>query len=128
MNDLKSILIEFAPSAEAALGGRKKDLQRERLTNELLAVSRKNRSLLYIGVGMLIVLFIAALFLVWLWRANPQLITAVFGATGLSLTGIIASMFSHWKEKVRIDLLLVLLTDTDDETIKTVIGKLIEAL
>jgi hypothetical protein len=128
MSDLKSVLTKYAPSAEADLGGGKKELQREQLRNDLLAVSAKNKSFFYIGVVMLIVLFVAALLLVWLWRDRPQLITAVFGATGLSLTGIIATMFSHWKEKVRTDMLIALLSGTDEETIKTVIAKLVEAI
>jgi hypothetical protein len=129
MNDLKSVLIKYAPSPEADLGGRKKDLQRNQLRKDLLAVSYKNRSFFYIAAGMLVVLFVAALCLVWLWRDKPQLITTVFGATGISITGIIATMFSHWKEKVRTDMLLALLAGTDDlETLKTVIATLSEKL
>jgi hypothetical protein len=126
MNNLKSVLAAYAPSPDVYLGGdSKNDLPRDRLRKDLLAVSDKNKSFFYIGVAMLVILFLAALGLVWMWRDKPQLITGVFAATGVSITGIIATMFSHWKEKVRSDMLLALLSGTDDvETLKAVIGAL----
>ena len=129
MSNLKSVLIEHAPSPEAPLGGKKKDLQREQLRKDLLAVSDKNKSFFRIGVGMLVVLFVTALGLVWLWRDRAELITGVFGATGISVTGIISTMFSHWKEKVKTDMLLTLLTGIDDlETLRTIVGTLADKL
>jgi hypothetical protein len=77
---------------------------------------------------MLVVLFIAALILVWLWHNRPELITGVFAAAGVSVTGLVAKMFSHWKEKVRTDMMLVLLSGTDDETLKNVVGVLTSKL
>lgn len=129
MSDLKTVLTKYAPSPDVAFGGKKKDLPREQLRKDLLAVSDKNKSFFYVGAGMLVVLFIAALALVWVWRERPQLITGVFAATGISITGIIATMFSYWKEKVRTDMLLALLGGTEDtETLKNVIGTLVDRL
>ena len=129
MKDLKSVLIKHLPPADVNLGGRKNVLQRDQLRQDLQVVSDKNKFIFFLGVGMILVLFVAALILVWLWRDRPQLITGVFAATGISTTGLIATMFSHWKEKVRIEMLLALLSGTDDvETIKTVISALVDKL
>lgn len=128
MPNLKSVLREYVPPP-APLGGRKQDLKREQLRADLLAVSKNNSSFFYIGVGMLVVLFVAALVLIWMWQDRPQLITGVFAASGVSVTGIVATMFSHWKEKVRTDMLLALLGGTDDqETLKTVVSTLANKL
>jgi hypothetical protein len=128
MSKLKAVLAKYAPAPAAPFGGSKHVLKKEQLRKDLLAVSDKNKSFFYIGVGMLVVLFVAALSLVWLWNDKPQLISAVFAASGVSITGIIATMFKHWKEKVRTDMLLALLSGTDDETLKTVVGTLASKL
>lgn len=129
MNNLKSVLAEYAPLREAHLGGKKKDLQRERLRKDLLAVSDRNKKYFLMGVGMLIVLFGLSLFLIWMWRERTDLITGVFAVTGISITGIITTMFSQYKEKTRTDMLLVLLSGTDDaEILKTDIGILADRL
>lgn len=133
MKNLKSLLKEYVPepgdAGDLGLDEKNNELRRDQLRFDLLAVSEKNKYFFFIGIGMLVVLFIAALVLIWLWRSEPNLIAAVFGATGISVTGIIATLFSHWKEKSRVDMLLVLLSGIDDvETLKTVIGTLASGL
>src|SRR5215207_2820742 len=123
MSDLKGVLNKYAPEADVALGGEIEEVPQQSLRQDLLAVSEKNKLVFYVCVAMLVVLFVAALVLVLLWRDRPQQISGVFAASGLSITGIVTMMFSNWKEKVRTDMLLALLSGSvDPDVLKTVIG------
>src|SRR5215472_12587520 len=110
---LKEVLEAYRPEGpdfgEKAPGPkRKKPDGSEQLRRDLLNVSVMNRNYFRICVASLLVVFAGACLLVLRSLDKPTQVAAIFGASGISLLGIITLMIKLWKQKVSTDMMLAL--------------------
>jgi hypothetical protein len=92
----------FGPADEAA------DQQRDQFRKDLRAISESTNRYFVICVALVLILFAGACALGAFKLNHPAEITAVFGATGLSFSGIFRQMLRLWKEKVNTEMLIAL--------------------
>ena len=98
------------------------------LANDLGAISAQNKMYVNICVAFIVVVFVAAVIIAYIYRASPALITPLYGATGVSTLGGISQMTKLWKEKIKADMMLVLARNLRPEDIRGIIDVLLTDL
>jgi hypothetical protein len=98
------------------------------LRRDVTMVGRQNAIYFAICFAVLIVLFLGACLLVMFSLNQPKRIVGVLSATGLSFFGIVGKMLALWKEKVRCDLLLVLISNIKANDLKPIMEIVARAL
>jgi hypothetical protein len=73
-------------------------------------------------------LFVGAVGVVLLFIESPQRIAAVFGAVGVSVTGLVAQMTRMWRQKVSADMLLALCGVLGEDQLTAVITDLLKRM
>jgi hypothetical protein len=94
----------------------------EGIRRELNEMARYNERFLWIGVGMILALYVAALGLIVFYRDSPAIVSAIFGGTGFSIAGLGQKVFDVWKAKSTFELLLALATDVDGAQLSRILS------
>jgi len=131
MTSIASAVEAYAtPALAPELGGGSKDTGRRRdaLEADLLRVSRTNTTYFNISVGAVLATLVAAAAITLKYIGSPDAIKAIFGVLGISVSGLLALLASLWREKVRADMLLVLVRNVDEEQLRKVIDVLMSKL
>jgi hypothetical protein len=76
---------------------------------------------------MVLVVFLGACVLTVKYLSNPSVITGIFAASGISITGLVVQMMKFWKEKVNSDTVLVLARNLSPQDTRGVIEILLRA-
>jgi len=95
--------------------------------SQLAAISSTNAAYFKICVGLLLVLFAGACWLVARTVSQPNQAAAVFAATGVSFMGIFAKMVRLWKDKVNSDLIISLAGSLKPADLRTIVMILVRA-
>ena len=133
MNGLKEVLARYAGSAphfgDEVTGSTltASQISNEALSSDLKAISSKDQVYLFICVGMVLVVFLGACVLTVKYLSNPSVITGIFAASGISITGLVVQMMKFWKEKVNSDTVLVLARNLSPQDTRGVIEILLRA-
>jgi hypothetical protein len=131
MNKLKSVLLAYAESNLASLGGgtpKTSTVDLEKLAPQLQQVVQRNDKLFMMCVSMIFILFAANLTVVIIHHDNLKLVAGTSGIFGISAAGLIILMIKLWREKVATELVLGLLPALEPAVFKTVITTLIRRL
>jgi hypothetical protein len=94
----------------------------DRLVADLALVQSHSDKYFQLCIAMTAILFLGGCLLVFANRNNVQAITALFAATGVSLTALASLMFKFWKGKVFSGTILVLVRNLPPEDLREVIG------
>lgn len=108
MGDLKKVLDQYLPVLErdVTAGGSKAV---EELSVRLQGLVEKNNRYFWICVALLVVVLLASLGFVILFRDQPAAIAGVFAALGATAYGGVWQMVRLWREKVATDVIIDLL-------------------
>ncbi len=101
-------------------------LQKERLKADLQRLRKSKDWAFYICVGMVILAFLLSISLVVTLFREPDKIAILFGATGLTTAGLISVMRGIWKEKVAIELTMVLLENIRPEAFESLLPVILQ--
>jgi hypothetical protein len=124
MKGLKSVLRRYAPQVK--MGEEESLLQKERLKTDLQRLRKSKDWAFYICVGMVILAFLISISLVVTLFREPEKISILFGATGLTTAGLISVMRGIWKEKVAIELTIVLLENMRPESFESILPVILQ--
>src|SRR5699024_1578232 len=115
MTTVKSILHRHLQMAMSPhLGAGVATLNRKQLTADLMGVSRSNQAYFFTCFAVIVLGLAAAGAIALRFLNSPTEIAAIFGALGLSVTGLITQLISLWKQKVTADTVLVLCRNLDE--------------
>ena len=98
------------------------------LKNELAALSSRSNLYFWMCASMIVILLVLALVLIFYWVDAPGKLQIIFGASGLSVGGLIYYMNKLWKEKVSTDLILILVSTVQQEVINSILVALVNKL
>jgi hypothetical protein len=101
---------------------RERRAAQERLVADLALVQSHSDKYFQLCIAMTAILFLGGCLLVFLNRSNVAALTALFAATGVSLTALASLMFKFWKGKVFSGTILVLVRNLPPEDLREVIG------
>ncbi|WP_321796838.1 hypothetical protein [Caballeronia sp. J97] len=101
---------------------RERRAAQERLVADLAVVQSRSDKYFHMCIGMTVVLFVGGCVLVFAHRDNVAAITALFTATGVSLTALASLMFKFWRGKLFSGTILVLVRNLPPEDLSEVIG------
>jgi hypothetical protein len=101
---------------------RERRAAQERLVADLALVQSHSDKYFQLCIAMTAILFLGGCLLVFLNRSNVAALTALFAATGVSLTALASLMFKFWKGKVFSGTILVLVRNLPPEGLREVIG------
>lgn len=99
----------------------------EALSTDLKAISDKDQVYLFICVGMVLVVFLGACALTVRYLSTPSVITGIFAASGISITGLVIQMMKFWREKVNSDTVLVLARNLSPQDTRGIIEILLRS-
>jgi hypothetical protein len=119
MKTLRAVLAKYA--ADSPRFGPAQEFPIEALRTDQKAASASNGRYFAIVVGMLVVLFAAAILLVATSINEPARAAAVLAATGISIPWIIKMMKDLWMVKVYSDSLLALASTLEPDAVQSVI-------
>lgn len=134
MEDLRMALRHFAAPVLMGGGGkaaeetRKVNNDRRELQRELAKISRRNEKYFVVGVGMAIVLFIVLVVIALLHQRDSIAAQAVPPLLGSSAAVVVWRMFHTWREKSYTDCVLALISNVDDDMLKTIIAVLVQKI
>jgi hypothetical protein len=103
-------------------------VDRVALRADLLAVRRSNNTWFAIGVVLLVILFLATLGIVIAYINRPTVVTSALSALGISSAGLVTLMFRMWGTKSRTEYMLILASNMDAATLKSIIDLLASKL
>jgi len=124
MKDFKRILRRYAPQVK--MGDGEILLRKEQLKTDLQRLRKSKDWAFSICVGMVVLAFLISIGLVATLFREPDKITILFGATGLSTAGLISVMRGIWKEKVAIDLTIALLENMRPESFESLLPVILQ--
>jgi ABC-type multidrug transport system fused ATPase/permease subunit len=129
MKNVSEVLVEYKKELRERAAGADLGDSSSRLSKNLEAVIKRNRMIVYLIVGMLILSFILAVAFIWYWRENTTVLVGVFAATGITIPWTIKTMTSLWKDISRAETLNVLVAHLKDENmIKQIVDTLTQNL
>jgi hypothetical protein len=102
MKSLRALIRPY--TGDVDLGSR----SMQQLAGKLRDLSRKNDRYYWICIGLLVVVLLASLAFVIVFRHQPGAIAAVFAAMGASAYGGVRQMVQLWREKVSTDVAIEL--------------------
>jgi hypothetical protein len=124
MKSLKSILRRY--DRGVTLGEGEAALNKKPIIADLQRLRKSKDWAFFICVGMVVLAFLISIGLVLTLIQEPDKITILFGATGLTTAGLISVMRGIWKEKVAIEMTIALLERTPPESLASVLAELIK--
>lgn len=108
-----------APATETTIGTTIR--QKDRLVQNLMTQSRYNTYLVFMMSAMLLALFVVCLYFAIHFRNDPQRLKLTIGGSLLGLLAITQLLFSIWKEKSKMDLLITLIPEITPQEAKEVV-------
>jgi len=134
MNDLQKVLAKYS-ARPAAMGGAVADTagapndqaRSESLRKDLKDVSDRNKSVFFLCVAMVLVLFVGACWLVLTHLQQATFIQGVLAVTGISFVGLISQMVRLWKVKVSSDMILVLASSLNPADTRSILEILLKS-
>jgi hypothetical protein len=129
MPTVKDVLRSYAATSPS-LGSSKAPLANRsaQLATDLKTVSTSSQNYFALCFGAVIVTFMLSAALAVRYLDSPQQLSAMFGALGLTLTGLLARMAGLWKQKVTSDTLLALCAVADNDQRNTIVNALLKRL
>jgi multisubunit Na+/H+ antiporter MnhF subunit len=124
MKDLKSVLQRYTPQIK--MGEEEVPLQKEQIKADLQRLRKSKDWAFFICVGMVVLAFLISIGLVIALFQDPDKVTILFSATGLTTAGFISVMRGIWKEKVAIDLTIALLENMRPEAFESLIPVILQ--
>ncbi len=132
MKNLKSVLTEYSKSSIKLGDSVEKNVLSEAeilsLKQDLKSVSSSNNVFLWMTAAMILIVFLGLAFLIYYYIKTPEKLSIIFGASGISIGGLITYMDKLRKEKSITDTISVLLVVMDKETIKAHITLLLNKM
>jgi hypothetical protein len=129
MKNVSDVLIEYKREMRSRAAGAEMGESESGLLRNLEKIIKRNRSIVWLIIGMLIVAFILAIAFIWYWRESPTVLAGIFTATGITVPWVIKSLISLWKDISKAETLYVLVAHlNDDKTIKKIIDVLSDNL
>lgn len=103
------------------LGEQQASLDKDRLQSDLLLATRSTDRYLQVAVVMLVTLFLCvSVTTVWsIWRGHDAV---VLGSFGITSAGLVYLMIRLWRQRVALELLVVLVRGTDATTTATLVA------
>ncbi|PSB07852.1 hypothetical protein C7B62_18610 [Pleurocapsa sp. CCALA 161] len=108
------------------LGPEEAPLNTEPIITDLEQLRKSKDWAFFICVGMVVLAFLISIGLVVTLFHEPNKITILFGATGLTTAGLISVMRGIWKEKVAIEMTIVLLKNMTPESFESILPSIIQ--
>jgi hypothetical protein len=133
MTDLRNVLSRYSGSAKAPTAPLGSDdtveharrvspaIDREALRQDLTRIRDENKRWFSVCAAMVVVLFTASIVMTVLYVRQPTTIKTVLSAFGISTAGLITLMFRFWRTKSYSEMLVVLASNMDAATIRSVI-------
>jgi hypothetical protein len=110
VSNLKKVLDKYLPVLERDVtAGGSKAVQE--LSDRLHGLVRKNNRYFWVCVALLVIVLLASLGLVILFRNQPAAIAGVFAALGATAYGGVWKMVQLWREKLATDVIIDLLRE-----------------
>ena len=103
-------------------------VDRAALRADLEAVRRSNNTWFAVGVVLLVILFLATLGIVIVYIDRPTLVKSAVSVLGASSAGLVTLMFRMWGSKSRTEYLLILASNMDAATLKSIMDLLASKL
>jgi hypothetical protein len=103
-------------------------VDRVALRADLQAVRKSNNMWFAVGVALLVILFLATLGIVIVYIDRPTVVTTALSALGISSAGLVTLMFRMWGTKSRTEYMLILASNMDAATLKTIVDLLASKL
>lgn len=128
MVKLESILVEFAENPLVLGNEDPQEPNVIKLKSNLDLLRVKNNQYFGVLAGMVIVCFVASLVFLILYNNNTTLLTAIYGATGISIGWSVRMMHKIWREKNQTDILYSLIDNLDNQTLQSVASILVRSL
>jgi hypothetical protein len=101
---------------------------RAALRADLEAVRRSNNTWFTVGVVLLVILFLATLWIVIAYIDRPTLVRSAISILGISSAGLVTLMFRMWGSKSRTEYVLILVSNMDAATLKSIVDILARKL
>jgi hypothetical protein len=130
MKQLRSIFAQYfavAPRMGTSGASPGQGWNGKQLRSDLRRVGRKNASLAWICIGMLIVLFLINCALVLKFSNRPDLIKEASAGIGVSLAGVAIATIKFWKTKLLADVFVVVASNMEPGEIQEVMQLLLQS-
>jgi hypothetical protein len=129
MTHLKETIDSYLRHTERVTLGKGEDTaQRQNLAAQLQKISDKNGKI-FLAILVLGGLIFIGMAVVVIYKLDePDHLKTIFGATGLSLSGIIWYLHQLWKEKNATDLLITLVGVVEKDDLKLVLTALLSKI
>jgi hypothetical protein len=125
MEKLKNVLLQYK---QLNLLG-KSSLNKDQLSKDLIKLGKTNNIFFWICVIMVVIVFVIMIIFIIINNNNPDIIKAISGAAGgITIGGLIVYMNRLWKEKVTTDMLLILVTNMNEQDINSIVHILLDKL
>ena len=115
MKNVSEVLKEYKSELQATAKGTELGDSESALLNNLDKIIERNRYVVYLILGMLIVSFILAITFIWYWREDTTVLIGVFTATGITVPWVINTVINLWKDISKAETLYVLVAHLDDK-------------
>jgi hypothetical protein len=91
-------------------------------------ISRQNRVFLWINVGMVLFVFLASVWLVYHFIDNPKNLSIIFGASGVTIGGMVYYMTYLWRQVVGIEMTIALVDHLKPADLPKIIESLLSTI
>ena len=98
------------------------------LRKDLSNISSRNNKFFLFIISLVALIFLLSLIFVIYNINEPEKIKVTFGATGISIMGLIIFMNKLWKEKVSADILLALIVTLQTDMINSILVALLKKM
>lgn len=129
MPTVKDVLRSYT-AASPALGSSRATASNRaaQLAQDLKTVSTASRNYFAVCFGALVVAFLLGAAMAIRYLDSPRELGVMFGALGLTLTGLLTQMAGLWKQKVTSDTLLALVAVADNDQRNAIVNALLTRL
>jgi len=129
VKDLQSVLRRFKPAVTAGgTVGAVQPVNVDALRQDLGLVVGSSDKLLWVCIACLLLLFLIDIVIMFRYLAQPGMIAAVLGATGVGFPVILNFMQRLWKQKFATQTIVAILPSLSQADLPAIIDKLLAAL
>jgi hypothetical protein len=121
MKRLRAILEQYS---QPLVMGSVEDLNVEALKADLASVSKRDKKSVFMRILLQIILFIGSAFMVWKWRGEPERVSLVFTASGITISWLFKSILELWEEKTASETTLILVVKLNEDYSRSIIEAL----
>ena len=124
----KKVLITQVDAGVKGVTTTKLDKIKDDFVSRIKVISRQNRVFLWINVGMVVLVFLASVWLVYHFIDAPKNISIIFGASGVTIGGMIYYMTYLWRQVVGIELTIAMVDQLDSAELPKIIDSLLSTI